>query len=108
MKNEFFEGDVKDAEDFCAEIQLICQDGFDLKAVMHNFERMEIVFESPEQVDEVMQLVRDLANNTRMRENNGYTPKEIFEKFEKPNLKPLPDEPYLYDEPDTANTKKKQ
>jgi len=82
VKDEFFEGDIRDAEDFCAEIQLICQDGFDLKTVMHNFERMDIVFEGPEQIDKVMQLVRDLANNTRMRENNGFTPREVLRKFE--------------------------
>jgi len=86
----------------------MCQDEFDLKAVIHNFERMDIAFESLEQVDEVIQIVRDFANNTRIWENNGYTPKEIFEKFEKPYLKPLLKEPYLFNEPNSENTKKKQ
>jgi len=62
----------------------MCQDEFDFKAVMRNFERMDIAFESLEQADEVIQIVRDLANNTKNMGNNGYTPKEIFEKFEKP------------------------
>ena len=26
--------------------------------------------------------------------DNGYTPHEIFEKFEKPHLRPLPDKPF--------------
>lgn len=34
----------------------------------------------------------ELANNTRTWENNGHTPNEIFEKYEKPNLRPLPAE----------------
>ena len=41
-----------------------------------------------------MQLVMELSNNIRIWENNGYTPQEIFEKFEKPNLRPLPDKPF--------------
>ena len=27
---------------------------------------------------------------------NGYTPQEISEKFEKPNLRPLPDKPFEF------------
>jgi len=108
MKDEFFDGDLKEAEEYCAEIQLICQDGFDPKTIISDFERMDIVFENPEQANEVMLLVRDLANNTRICENNGYTPMELFEKSEKPNLRPLPDEPYLYELPDdTASMVKK-
>lgn len=37
-----------------------------------------------------------MANNIRLWQNNGHTPQEIFEKFEKPNLKPLPDKPFVY------------
>jgi len=33
----------------------------------------------------------ELSNNIRIWENNGHAPHEIFEKFEKPNLRPLPD-----------------
>ena len=28
----------------------------------------------------------ELANNTRIWENNGHTPNEIFEKYEKPHM----------------------
>jgi preprotein translocase subunit SecA len=45
-------------------------------------------------ISEVLQLVINLANNTRIWENNGYTPNEIFEKYEKPNLRPLPTESF--------------
>ena len=36
------------------------------------------------------------TNNIRIWENNGHTPHEIFEKFEKPNLRPLPDKPFEF------------
>jgi uncharacterized protein YecA (UPF0149 family) len=32
----------------------------------------------------------DLGNNTRIWENNGHTPNEIYERYEKPHLMPLP------------------
>jgi preprotein translocase subunit SecA len=57
------------------------------------------------QVNEVMQLVMELSNNIRIWENNGYTPHEIFEKFERPNLRSLPDKPYDFNE--TVVKKKK-
>ena len=39
----------------------------------------------------------ELSNNVRLWENNGHTPQEIFEKIEKPNLRPLPDKPFDFD-----------
>ena len=36
-----------------------------------------------------------VSNNTRRWENNGYSPQELFEKNGKPNLKPLPDNPFV-------------
>ena len=41
-----------------------------------------------------MQVVMNVHNNTRLYENNGYTPNEIFEKYERPKLLPLPKEPF--------------
>lgn len=43
-----------------------------------------------------MQLVMNVHNNTRMFENNGFTPNEIFERFERPKLKLLPKEPFVF------------
>lgn len=36
-------------------------------------------------------MVMELSNNIRLWENSGHKSQEIFEKFEKPNLRPLPD-----------------
>ena len=36
--------------------------------------------------------VMELYSNVRLWETNGHTPQEIFEKFEKPNFRFLPDE----------------
>jgi preprotein translocase subunit SecA len=50
----------------------------------------------------------ELSNNTRIWENNGHTPQEIFEKFEKPNLRPLPDKPFEFGGSNMFDIKTKQ
>jgi len=86
---KFFNGDEDEAEMLCEEIQGICQFGFSVKLIIDAFTQRDISFKCEEQVNEVMQLVMNLANNTRIWENNGHTPNEIFELMEKPNLRPL-------------------
>ncbi len=51
-------------------------------------------FKGMEDLNEFAQLVMNAHNNTRMYDNNGFTPNEIFEKFERPKLRPLPKEPF--------------
>ncbi|BEP30313.1 SEC-C metal-binding domain-containing protein [Helicovermis profundi] len=65
-----------------------------MQTILDAFIGRNISFKDMNQVNEVIRLVTDLSNNIRLWENNGYTPKEIFEKFEMPNLKPLPDKPF--------------
>ncbi|WP_204661666.1 SEC-C metal-binding domain-containing protein [Fusibacter tunisiensis] len=55
-----------------------------------------------------MKLVMEMANSIRIWENNGHTPSEIFEKFEKPRLKPLPDQPFVYKSDEQNDVKKEK
>ena len=87
-------GDKYTAEIICEDIQGLCQFGFSIEEAFDILSYRGIDFKSEEQVNEVLQLIIDLANNTRLRENNGHTPREIFEKYEKPNLKPLPEKSF--------------
>ena len=96
IAENLFDGDGYKAEVICSNIQGICQFGFQINEVFNIFNNMNVNFESEEQVNEVMQLVMDLANHTRLWENNGHTPQEIFEKYEKPYLSPLPKEPFEF------------
>lgn len=95
QKNFFKLGDEK-AEWLAEDIQGMCQFGVNMQAIFDSFNNMKISFRDMNQTNEVMQLVMDLSNNIRIWENNGHTPQEIFEKFEKPNLKPLPDKPFEF------------
>ncbi len=87
-------GDKEQAESLCEDVQGFCQVGFKVQDVFKTFNHYEIKFKDEKQIHEVMQLVMDLANNTRIWENNGHTPQEIFELQEKPKLRKLPKEPF--------------
>lgn len=94
IKKNFFKGEEEKAEWFCEDIHGTCQFGADMQTIFDAFNDRGISFKDMDQANEVMQLVMELSNNIRIWENNGYTPQEIFEKFEKPNLRPLPDKPF--------------
>ena len=94
MAKNFFDGDEYMAQMLCEDVQGVCQFGFTVQSALDVFNNRGVGFESKEQVNEVMQLVMNLANSTRIWENNGHTPAEIFEKYEKPHLRPLPKEPF--------------
>jgi hypothetical protein len=105
----FFDGDELKAEMLCEEVQGICQFNFSLQEIFEVFNTRGVVFESEKQVNEVVQLIMELANNTRLWENNGYTPKELLNKHEKMYLRPLPDKPFEFKKADILefNTGKK-
>lgn len=86
------------------DVQGYCQQDFSPGPIFDLFNDRDISFKDEKQVNEVLQLVMNLANNTKIRENNGHTPNEMFGKYEKPHLRPLPeggfpdmmnDKPYL-------------
>ena len=51
-------------------------------------------FEGIDEVNVFMKLIMDLSNNSRKWVLRGYKPSELFERYEKPLLKPLPKEPF--------------
>lgn len=83
------------AENLLDDISYSCSMGESIKSIMEEVNRQEVVFEGMDQVNEFLQLVTELSNNTRLWVNGGHTPREIFEKYEKPNLRPLPKEPFV-------------
>lgn len=90
LQKNFFKHSRDSAERLAEDIQGMCQYGSDIQQILEMFEKRKVYFKDLNQTNEVMQLVMALSNNTRIWENNGHTPFEIFERFEKPSLKPLP------------------
>ncbi|UNC93526.1 YecA family protein [Candidatus Contubernalis alkaliaceticus] len=85
-----FHGDEYQAEVLTDNFHGVCQFAFSINNVFEIFNLQKVNFKNEQQVSEVMELLMDLANNTRLWENNGHTPNEIFSKMEKPHLRPLP------------------
>ena len=69
-----------------------------MQMIFDIFNNQGISFNDMEQANEVIGMIMTFANNIRIWENNGHTPHEIFETYEKPNLKPLPDKAFEMNE----------
>ncbi|MFD2044717.1 YecA family protein [Ornithinibacillus salinisoli] len=85
-----YSGDNHKAEILCEYIQGMCRYGFSLQQIMDEFNDRGINFKDEKQINKVIQLVMDLANNTRLPENNGYTPRELSGLMEKSMKRPIP------------------
>lgn len=86
----------------------MCQFGSSMKSIMESFNDKGIIFNDMNQVNEVIRLVMDISNNVRIWENNGYTPNEISEIFDRTNLKPLPDNSFDFGETNVINMTTRQ
>lgn len=69
--------------------------GESIKSVIEEVNKQEVVFEGLEQVNELLQLVTELSNNSRLWVKSGQTLREIFEKYDKPNLHSLSKQPFV-------------
>ncbi len=105
MRKNFFKGQEEKAEWLCEDIYDTSRFDRNINNVFDVFKDRNIRFESLDQANEVLQLVMDLSNNIRVWENNGHTPQEIFEKIEKPKLRPLPDKPFNIPESNVIDMK---
>ncbi|HEY5575795.1 MAG TPA: SEC-C metal-binding domain-containing protein [Clostridiaceae bacterium] len=70
-------GDERLGEAISEDIQGYCQYGFSPSSIFDLFNQRNISFKDEKQINDVIQLVMKLANNTRLWENNGHTPDEI-------------------------------
>lgn len=108
LKKNFFKPGDEKAEWLVEDIQGMCQFGVNIQTIFDAFNKMKISFKDMNQANKVTQLIMDLSNNTRIWENNGFTPHEIFEKFEKTNLRPLPDKPLEFGGSNVIDMKTRQ
>lgn len=108
VTRNIFDGDETAAEMLCEDIQGICRFDFSVQEIFEVINTSDVVFESDKQVSELMQLVMELANHTRIWENNGHTPDEIFGKYEKPRLRLLSDKPFDFGRAEIFDFKSKK
>ena len=67
------------ADELALEIQRYCKSADSLANIGYLFENRELKIKNEKDVNELMGLIRELANNTRGLENNGFTPNEMAE-----------------------------
>lgn len=95
------------AEDLVSDVVDICQFNYSTQGVISRLEEMGLVFSGEKELNNVVKLIMNLMNNTRIWENNGYTPEEMFNMEEKARLKPAPLLSTVY-LPTNHNTQKKK
>ncbi|WP_313127195.1 hypothetical protein [Proteiniclasticum ruminis] len=78
------------AEDLVSDVVALCQFNYSTQGVISRLEEMGLVFSGEKDLNNVVKLIMNLMNNTRIWENNGYTPEELFHMEEKNKLKPIP------------------
>ena len=72
------------------------QFGVASKDEIEYFTRAGYKYKDMDEANGFSQMVMDAHNHTRMYDNNGFTPNEIFEQFERQKLKPLLKEPFSF------------
>lgn len=96
------DGNREKAKELCEEIQLMCQQENSVGEIFNLLNNFDIDFESEQEVGEMLNLVSDLKNHTRLWANNGHMPSELF-NVERKHLTRLDSEATL-----TAEKKAKQ
>lgn len=82
---------VNSVEDVFYEVLIHCEMEDQPIETINRLNQIDVKFPTEKELTEALNLIVDLSNHTRLWSNNGFTPAEMFEKFEKPYLKPLPD-----------------
>lgn len=85
VKN-IFNGNERKAEIAVSNIQGICQYDFSAGSALEEFERQGAGPKDHQQMAEVVELIIDLANNTRIWDNNGHTPHELSGNLQSPRV----------------------
>lgn len=70
---------LNDAQFWCYEINMIIYTGNSVTKVLNKMSEEKIVFQDEETIQELINLLTDVHNHTRMKENRGFQPAEIRE-----------------------------
>lgn len=80
MKKHFIKKDRELLKDVCEDIAYIASIGSGIRGVFERINHYGFQFEDEKQVNEFLKIAMNVINNTRIWENNGFTPFELFEK----------------------------
>ena len=91
--NQYLSDDTEKTMEIIDDIQLLCTQEADFQEIIDALESYDIMLKDFKQVQEFVQYITDVMNNTRLWSNNGHTPRELSGKLRRTNLKLLPSEP---------------
>ena len=74
------------SKDVCREIHNYCKSSRAMENISMLFEEKRIRIKNTKQLEELMNHIRNLVNNTRIWQNNGYTPNELSEIMEEQHM----------------------
>lgn len=94
MTEHLYKDDAVYAENLVEDIQGFCQMATSPSSILSYLDERGVKFKDEQEFHTLFQLIVDLANNTRIWENNGHTPNELFRLYENSNLGVLPKKPY--------------
>ena len=77
LSKNLYENNKQRAETKADDIHLALEMGDGSRGALYEIEKDGYLFESQKQFSELTDYIVRLSNNTRMRENNGFTPKEL-------------------------------
>lgn len=86
--------DREEAELVCREIHGMSHVGSGVDKIFDMLNQRDIIFQKDSHMNQFVQKLTRMRNNIRIWENNGFTPNEIFDQFEKSSLNSLPDRAY--------------
>src|SRR5699024_274042 len=84
-------GNINSVENICVDVVVGCQMESDPGHILNDFNRVGVTFNTKKEASEALNLIIEVANNTRLWTNNGYTPREMFERFEQLHLQKFPE-----------------
>ena len=82
------------------DLREIIQEGASLQDYIDYFQSAGYEFKDIDKLNDFMQMLSNVHNNSRLYLNNGFTPHELFEKMNAENLNPLPNKPFVLKKPE--------
>lgn len=79
MTKHSFAGRRTNAEEICEQTSDLLSAEASIQEIFDDYHHLGVTFDNDTQAQEVIQLVTELSNHTRLWSNNGHTPAEIFE-----------------------------
>jgi len=72
-------GDRSNTEELANDIRIFCRSLDGIRNLRYLFEEHDLRVKDSKDADKLMELIQNLADNTRVWANNGYTPGEMEE-----------------------------